>query len=335
MALTPVSNTVEFVQDTVPSTANDGDSWLDTSLSPPRLKIFDADAGGFVEPRSVRNLDVPVSTARPKVRFINGFSIGTASFTNISFDVTAQDISPTGAAFNGDGTVMFVVGRSSDSVYQYALTRPFDLSSASFINTSFSVSGQETSPTGVAFNNDGTVMFVVGNNSDSVHQYALTTGFDLSTASFTNTSFSVSGQDGFPQDVAFNNDGTVMFVMGNNTQSVYQYTLTTGFDLSTASFTNTSFSVSGQESAPEDVTFNSDGTLMFVPGGSSDSVHKYELTKPFDLSTASFTNTSFSVGGQTSTPAAVVFNNDGTLMFIVDVSSNNLFQYTVGSLAPR
>jgi len=63
MALTPISNTVEFVQDTVPTTAADGDSWLDTSLTPPRLKIFDADVGGFTEPRSIQNLDAPVSNA--------------------------------------------------------------------------------------------------------------------------------------------------------------------------------------------------------------------------------------------------------------------------------
>jgi len=63
MALTPISNTVEFVQDTVPTTATDGDSWLDTSLSPPRLKVFDDAVGGFIEPRSVQNLDAKVSAA--------------------------------------------------------------------------------------------------------------------------------------------------------------------------------------------------------------------------------------------------------------------------------
>jgi len=63
MALTPISTNVEFVQDNVPSTAADGDSWLDTSLSPPRLKVFDSSAGAFVEPRSIRNLDTKVSSA--------------------------------------------------------------------------------------------------------------------------------------------------------------------------------------------------------------------------------------------------------------------------------
>jgi len=80
MALTPISNTVEFVQDTVPTTAADGDSWLDTSLSPPRLKIFDAGVGGFIEPRSIQNLDAPVSAAGADLRFIGGFQLSLASF---------------------------------------------------------------------------------------------------------------------------------------------------------------------------------------------------------------------------------------------------------------
>jgi hypothetical protein len=56
---------------------------------------------------------------------------------------------------------------------------------------------------------------------------------------------------------------------------VHQYSLSTGFDLGTAFFTGTSFNVSAQDGSPTGVTFNADGTLMFVIGGGSDSVHQY------------------------------------------------------------
>jgi hypothetical protein len=71
MALTPISNSVEFVQDSVPTTAADGDSWLDTSLSPPRLKVFDDAVGGFIEPRSIQNLDAKVSNSGQGVEWDN------------------------------------------------------------------------------------------------------------------------------------------------------------------------------------------------------------------------------------------------------------------------
>jgi hypothetical protein len=53
-----------------------------------------------------------------------------------------------------------------------------------------SVSAQETQPDDVAFNTDGTKMFIVGRNGDDVNEYTLSTGFDVSTASFID-SFSV------------------------------------------------------------------------------------------------------------------------------------------------
>jgi len=170
MALTPISNTVEFVQDTVPTTAADGDSWLDTSLSPPRLKIFDAGVGGFIEPRSIQNLDAPVSAAGADLRFIGGFQLSLASFLK-PFDVSGQASNPRSVTFNGDGTSMFVIGNGSDSVFQYSLNTGFDIGTASFSGTSFNVSGQASSPQGVTFNGDGTAMFVIGNSSNSVFQY--------------------------------------------------------------------------------------------------------------------------------------------------------------------
>jgi len=99
----------------------------------------------------------------------------------------------------------------------------FELSLAEFIGNSFDVSGQDTVPKGVAFNTDGTRMFVVGVGSDSVHQYSLTTGFDVATASFSGTSFDVSGQTTGPTGVTFNPDGTRMFVIGLETDSVFAY----------------------------------------------------------------------------------------------------------------
>tara|TARA_B100000795_G_scaffold181932_1_gene137903 strand:+ start:307 stop:492 length:186 start_codon:yes stop_codon:yes gene_type:complete len=48
----------------------------------------------------------------------------------------------------------------------------------------FDVSDQDSSPQGLAFNNDGTKMFVLGVNSDDINVYTLSTGFDLLTATF-------------------------------------------------------------------------------------------------------------------------------------------------------
>jgi uncharacterized protein with beta-barrel porin domain len=189
----------------------------------------------------------------------------------------------------------------------------------------FRVGTQENFPRGIAFNNDGTKMFVVGLEGDDVNVYTLGTGFDVSSASFVNN-FSISDQDTLPQGIAFNNDGTKMFVVGLEGRDVNEYTLTTGFDVSSKTFVD-SFSVAAQETLPTDVTFNNDGTKMFVLGTDGDDVNEYTLTTGFDVSSASFVD-SFSVAGQGLNPQGVTFNNDGTKMFVgVSVLVN---EYTLG-----
>ena len=91
-------------------------------------------------------------------------------------------------------------------------------------------------------------MFVLGANGDDVNEYTLTTAFDISTASHVD-SFSVKSQDAGPNGIAFSNSGKKMFIAGNDGDDVNEYTLTTSWDVSTASFVD-SFSIANQETAP-------------------------------------------------------------------------------------
>ena len=151
------------------------------------------------------------------------FDVSTASFVD-SFGVGAQDTIPQGVAFSNDGRKMFVAGIQRDAVYEYALSAAFDVSTASFANVTFPVSAQDTAPTGVAFSNDGAKMFVAGEDGDDVNEYALSTPFDVSSASFTH-SFGVGAQDTDPTGVAFSNDGAKMFVAGGTGNDVNEYSL--------------------------------------------------------------------------------------------------------------
>ena len=118
-----------------------------------------------------------------------------------------------------------------DLIIDYQALAGFDLSEASYDSVSFSVNVQETSPTSIAFNADGTKMFIIGGSSDSVFQYTLSTGFNVSTASYDSVSFSISGQEAVPTSIAFNADGTKMFITGTSSDSVFQYATATGATL--------------------------------------------------------------------------------------------------------
>ena len=72
-------------------------------------------------------------------------------------------------------------------------------------------------------------MFVVGDTGNDINEYTLTTPFDVSTSIFRDingdgTGFDVSAQDTVPQFIKFNNDGTKMFVVGDNGNDCLLYT---------------------------------------------------------------------------------------------------------------
>ena len=67
----------------------------------------------------------------------------------------------------------------------------------------------------------------------NVNEYTLSSGFDLSSTVTFVDSYDVGDQDNYPMGLAFNSDGTKMFVVNSGwvPNSILEYTLTTGFDV--------------------------------------------------------------------------------------------------------
>ena len=258
---------------------------------------------------------------------VGGYHLANASYDSVSFNSSGQTILPIGLVFNNDGTKMFIADYSGQDINEYTLSSAFDITTASFVD-SFNVSSQETQPLGMAFNTGGTKMFVVGLTGADVNEYTLSTGFDVSTASFVD-SFSVSAQDTQPAGVKFNTDGTKMFVVGYTNDVVYEYNLSTGFDVSSSSFVD-SFSVSAQAVLPIDLAFNPEGTSMFIVDYTGQDVNEYSLSTAFDISSASFVR-NFSVSSQDTQPRSVAFNENGSKMFLLGSTNYSVYQYSIGS----
>ena len=279
-----------------------------------------------------------VSKAQAEATFndINGDGSG--------FDISGQDTQPRGIAFNNDGTKMFIVGDQGNDINSYTLSTGFDLSTRTFddINgdgSGFDVSGQDLTPQYIKFNNDGTKMFVSGNTGKDINSYTLSTGFDLSTATFDDingngTGFDISDQDVQTRGIAFNNDGTIMFYIGNTDDDINVYTLSTGFDLSTATFNDingdgSGFDISGQVTVPRGITFNNDGTKMFIVGDVGNDINSYTLSVGFDLTSTVTHVGKFVVTDQETNPQGIAFNKTGTKMFIVGNIDDDINEYTL------
>lgn len=72
MTLVPLNPEYQFIQNTEPSSPKKSDWWLDTSVNPPKSKVYDG--ASFVEPQSVSFVDQQVSTAGASVSDIESGS---------------------------------------------------------------------------------------------------------------------------------------------------------------------------------------------------------------------------------------------------------------------
>lgn len=232
------------------------------------------------------------------------YDISTASYDNVSFSTSTQEVNPVGLTFNTDGTKMFVCGNGSKAVNEYSLTTAFDISTASY-SQNFSVNSQDASPRGVIFNSDGTKMYVAGDQNNTIYQYTLSTGFDVSTASYASKSLAVGSQATEPYGIAFNSDGTELFVADKNTNTIYKYTLSTAFDLSTGSYANVSYSVASQTTILRGLAFNNDGTKLYISAGylAGESIYQYS-TSSTALATITYPASVIWSGGTTPTTPA-------------------------------
>lgn len=208
---------------------------------------------------------------------------------------------------------------------------PYDMSAVFFEAKIFTVSAQTSLPTDIAFNDDDTKMYIVSDSGNEILQYTLSTAKDVSTASYDSVNFSVNSQDPTPRGIAFKPDGTKMYVMGNSNKTVYQYSLSTAWDLSTASYDTKSFSVNSQETNPETVAFSSDGTKMYAAGQTAAQIFQYTLSTPWDVSTASYDSVSLNPADSLYN-ISIVFSPDGTKMYNMGgAGSKNVDEYSLST----
>ncbi len=254
--------------------------------------------------------------------------ISTAKYSGLSFSLSTNVASPEALTFSHNGTKMFTIRTANYTVYEYTLGTPFDITTADY-TTEIAVNPQEFDPQGVAFNNDGSKLYIVGGVA-GISQYDLIEPYAISTATLS-TSYAVSGQEASPRDVSFSRSGDKMFVIGETSDQVHEYALNSPFDISIVTYT-TSFSIANEDTSPKSLAFNKDGTRMYFAGDIGERVYAYELTTGFDLTTASFLN-SYYVATEATFITGVAFSSSGDKMFISNRLDNFVFQYDLSPAA--
>ncbi len=226
------------------------------------------------------------------------YDISTAVFVH-SFSLNEDSsIRPFGVKFNNDGSKMFIAGRAEKKVFEYSLSRKFDVSSATYTGNFIDVSPQiaGVSLLGLVFSPDGTMMFVT-ENGFGLHQYSLNKSFDLSGGANLIRSAEVSTVSGGTayNGIAFNQSGTRMFVVDSAANEINQYTLSEGFNISTATLDGGAIAKQFShpdpinDGDPQGIDFSPSGLKMYVSHlavsgtGTNAMIIEYHLPCPFNL----------------------------------------------------
>ena len=204
------------------------------------------------------------------------------------------------------------------------------------------ISNEETSVSGLSFNNDGTKMFVSGGQSDKVHEYSLNTAFDVSTKSATaNESYSDISSYDWTRGHTWNANGTKLFIIDNEEgthQKILEHTVQTAFDLSsTVTRTNAYDLVAPSGGSiptrPKGITFNSDGTKMYIADHQTDKIHQFTLSVGYNLASTVANSGTLDVSSQNDSPYGVEFSQDGSKVFVVGngTQGDAVYQYTLNT----
>jgi outer membrane autotransporter protein len=141
--------------------------------------------------------------------------------------------------------------------------------------------------------------------------------------------------------INFNPDGSIMYItrrIDNENAFITQYSLSTPFDISTATKSSSTQLVGDgvpQMRLPHAIEFKSDGTKIFVTTNKDPtSVYQYKLTTPWDTSSLEY-EIRFQVdldgSGKEDQVRALTFKPDGTRMFIGGRDLHKIREYILST----
>ena len=164
----------------------------------------------------------------------------------------------------------------------------------------------------------------------------------VSTEAFADLTFNqekvVTTQTDQIRGINFKPDGTIMYVTERNgatdnnigrAANIIQYSLTTPFDISTA--TETSNTRVEEEDGvnlaflPHAIEFKPDGTRLFIIANSGTLVYQFDLSTPWDTSTITF-SAKYNVTGE-SQLRTLTFKPDGKRMYVSGKQNHKLKEY--------
>lgn len=237
------------------------------------------------------------------------YSLANVSHVTTDSSFTGQFI--TDFAFKPDGTRAVFIGTDSNVTYlrEYTFSTPWSLSTISFVRE-VNIDVFVGFGTGVAFNDDGTKLFIADGGLDQPVSYDLSTAYSI--VSLTNAD----------AGAALNTPRGLHYAVVSGIPNIFHVNLTldrverlsmSGNDVDNVSFVS-SFTLN--EAVPRGVTLSPDGTVMIVTDNTTDSVYQYDLSTAFDITTASSSGLSYDMSAVNTGSTGLVFGDNGKKLLV-------------------
>ncbi len=264
------------------------------------------------------------------------FDIGTASYSHLNMIVNPPAATPEGLIFTPDGTKMFVSDQTGTQIEEFTLSSPWDISTASDSESPLNITVSGASQIeDIAFNSDGTKLFVVDRAQDKIHEYTVSSAYDISAASIVTsgdldmTSDSVDNAE----DLFFSTDGETLFVLDNQgADRIVEYTCSTAFDVSTCSDASSDLALVDGSGTALDASdafeFSSDGKKLYIADPGNDVIQEYILGAAWDVSSAGHNNT-FDISSQEPEARGLAFGENGQKLYVTG-TSDTVWQFNLG-----
>ncbi len=259
--------------------------------------------------------------------FATAWEIDTAVYEDKYKYISDDAWYPYGVFFKPDGSKMYIVAYYDQIVCQYSLSVAWEIDTAVYEEKYKYVDAQDSYPVDLFFKPDGSKMYITGYTSVTLYQYTLSTPWDVSSSTYDTKSKYIGSEDSEIFDLFFKFDGLKMYVVGKYYKRIYQYSLVTAWDISTASYETKYKDVGSEDDYPMGIFFKPDGDKMYVVGSTNDTIYQYALTIPWDIPTASYENKYKYVGSEDSYPTDVFLKPDGSKVYIMGEGNETVYQY--------
>lgn len=172
-------------------------------------------------------------------------------------------------------------------------------------------SAQFTSTENIKIKNNGLKAYISQSSpTDFIAEYTLSRAYDISTATYVNQ-INISGTVGNIRDFDISADGTKMIVLGDAAaNTIYEYTLSTPYQISSAAYQSRSFSLNSQDTGMIDINLSVSGLRLIALGVTNNKLYQYTLGSAFNLTSVTF-NTELAMSSYLTNPTFSIIRGFG------------------------